>query len=454
MARNLNPIMAQFNDQPALIEEGRSAWLEACLNSVAAKSGEFEKMDARGNSEDFWFAPDDYRSYYRPYIVKDGILHVPVKGVLLNNFPYAYANWATGYEYIWEAIKRGIDDSAVKGIALVIDSGGGLVSGNYALVDKIYAVRGRKPIKSFASEYAYSAAYNIAAVGDDITVARTGGVGSIGVVVVHREYSKLLEAEGITTTILRSNPDKMEGNAYEVLSAGAQERIMERVNEFHSQFVATVARNRGMSEDAVSALTSRTYLPQQAIENGLADQIGNFDDAITAFVATINSEGDEQMADFTQAQLDAAVAAAVAETTAAATAATATATAEALAAGAAAERNRVAAIVGSDNAKLRPGAAIKLATNEKLASLDASAIDDLLADMPEEKKAAASATGGAPKGMLKAAMKGTEQPGITAGEGEEGDDDDEDEDGNSKAKAISKVSASLDITKGPAKASA
>ena len=449
MSHKMNPIMAQFNDQPALIEEGRSAWLEACLNSVAAKADEFEKMDAAA-SEGFWFAADDYRSYFRPYTVKDGILHVPVKGVLLNNFPYAYGAFATGYEYIWEAVKRGVDDSAVKGIALVIDSGGGLVSGNFALVDKMFGLRGRKPIKSFASEHAYSAAYSIASVGDDITVARTGGVGSIGVVVVHMEYSKMLESSGITTTILRSNPDKMEGNAYESLSAGAQERILERVNEFHSQFVALVARNRGMSEDAVSALTSRTYLPNQAIENGLADQVGNFDDAITAFVATINSEGDEQMADYTQAQLDEAISAAVSTATATAKAEGVT---EGMTAGAAAERARISAVFGSDTAKTRPSAAIKLATNEKLASLDAAAIGDLLADMPEEKPvAAAPSSGGAPKGMLKAAMAGTEQPGIEAAAGD--DDEDDDDAKAAKAKSLNKVQGSLALVKGDVKASA
>lgn len=423
MPHKLNPLMAQFNDQPVLIEEGRSAWLEACLNSVSAKADEFEKMNAAAASEDFWFSPDDYRSYFRPYIVKDGILHVPVKGVLLNNFPYAYGNWATGYEYIWEAVKRGVDDSAVKGIALVIDSGGGLVSGNFALVDKMFALRGRKPIKSFASEHAYSAAYSIASVGDDITVARTGGVGSIGVVVVHMESSKMLENAGITTTILRSNPDKMEGNAYEPLSAGAQERILERVNEFHSQFVALVARNRGMSEDAVSALTSRTYLPNQAIDNGLADQVGNFDDAITAFVATINSEGDEQMADYTQAQLDEKVASAVATATAAAKA---EGIAEGKTAGATAEQTRISTILDSEEAKERPSAA-RMMVNLGV-SADQAKIE--LAKLPSEKPAAAAPksaitnTGGAPKGMLKAAMAGTVQPGITAG-----DDDDDGDDG-------------------------
>ena len=449
MSRKLNPLMAQFQDQPALIEEGRSAWLEACLSKVEEVSAEFAKIEA--SNDDFWFSPDDYRSYFRPYKVKDGILHVPVKGVLLNNFPYAYGAYATGYEYIWEAVKRGMDDSDVKGIALVIDSGGGLVSGNFALVDKIFALRGRKPIQSFACEHAYSAAYSVASVGDSITVARTGGVGSVGVVVIHMEYSEMLANAGYKTTIIRSKPGKMEGNAYEILSKDAQERIQARVDEFHNQFVAIVARNRGMSEPAVDKTNALTFMAQEAIENGLADVIGTFDDAITAFVATINSEGEDEMADnITQAQIDVQVATAVAAATATAKAEGVT---EGILTGAAAERTRFAAIVGSDTAKTRPSAAIKLATNEKLSALDAGAINDLLADMPEEKPvAAAPGTGGAPKGMLKAAMAGTEQPGIEAAVGD--DDEDDDDAKAEKTKSLNKVNGALSMTKGDVKASA
>ncbi|RWO06276.1 MAG: hypothetical protein EOS07_21795 [Mesorhizobium sp.] len=106
----MNPILARFQDQPALIDEGHSAWLEGCLTAVAERLDEIEKA---GASDGFWFSDDDYRSRYRPYVVKNGILHVPVKGVLLNDFPFTVGGYATGYEYIWQAIKRGLDDSMV-----------------------------------------------------------------------------------------------------------------------------------------------------------------------------------------------------------------------------------------------------------------------------------------------------------------------------------------------------
>lgn len=401
----MNPILAHFQDRPALIAASHSAWLEACLAAVGERMEELEKAGAEKADDDFWFAEDDYRSRYRPYAVKNGILHVPVKGVLLNDFPFAFGSWATGYEYIWQAFKRGVDDSNVRGIALVVNSGGGMVSGNFDLVDRMYALRGKKPVRGFAAEHAYSAAYNIIAAADHITVARTGGVGSIGVVTTHFEFSKMLGEAGIKVNIIRSKPGKMEGNPYEELSEGARERIQERVDAFHEQFVAMVARNRGMEPKAVDQTDALTFMAQQAIDNGLADAVGALDDAITAFEATF-SEGDEQMADIIQADHDAGVAAARAE-------GKVEGKTEGFAEGAASAVARINAIIGSDAGKARPNAALNAALKTSMAPEEAIAF---LGTLPEEKGETQTPAGaGAPAGMLAAAMGNTVNPEIIAG---------------------------------------
>ena len=115
--------------------------------------------------------------------------------------------------------------------------------------------------------------------------------------------------------------------------------------------------------------------------------------------------------------------------------ATADAKAEGMKEGAVAERARVKAIVESDEGKKRPAAAIKMATNEKLAALDAAAISELLADMPEEKPKADAQGAGLPKGMLKAAMAGSKQPDVTADAGDEGEDDEKVDPEEARAKA-------------------
>lgn len=426
----MNPILARFQDAPALIDASKGAWFQACADMASTHLAELDKSAA---TDGFWFAGDDWRAQFRPYNVKNGILYVPVRGLLLNNFPWQLFGWATGYEYIREAIRRGIDDSEVKGIVLVIESGGGMVAGNWDLVDFISASSDVKPIRAVAAEYAYSAAYNIAAATSHITVARTGGVGSIGVIVTHFEYSRMLEEAGITVNFIRSKVDKAEGNPYEALSEGARQRIKADVDELHEQFVAMVATNRSMEVAAVDATDAHTFMGRNAIEAGLADAIGNLEDAITAFEATFLPEGEEPMADVSQADHEAAVAAARTEGHTAGVA-------EGRTAGAADASARINTILGSEAGQKRPKAALNAALKTSMSADEAVAFLDTL---DEEKQAEAKpAGGGAPKGMLKAAMDATGGSGLSASV-----DDDEDHD-DADAKSRSKVDQALAFTKG------
>lgn len=391
----------RFNEQPALLEEGFGRSMASSLARVDEYLAQapVAAQQPLGDAS-FW---DEKFAWVRPYSVQNGILMIPVRGVLMNDFPFAYGSYATGYEYITQAILRGLQDGSVKGIALVINSGGGMVSGNWTLVQRIAAWRDVKPIRAIVSEHAYSAAYNIAAATSHISVAQTGGVGSIGVVVVHAEYSKMLKDQGVTLSIIRSKPEKMEGNPYEGLSEAAKERIQERVNALHQQFVAMVAANRNLSESAVDSTNALTFMAAQAVENGLADEVADFDVAMSAFDADLNPhlEGDDHMADISQADHEKAL-----------TVAAEAAKAQGFADGAAAATTRLKAILESDEGKARPKAALNAALMMNVPAADVQAF---LATMPEEKAEASTegAGAGAPKGMLQAAMAGTEQPNIT-----------------------------------------
>jgi signal peptide peptidase SppA len=404
-----NPLIARFANEPSLLAPGTEDRFQALLNAAASHPmlAELDTME-RAEGGDFWTELGPRASaILRPYIVQNGILLIPVRGVLLNDFPYAFYDLATGYEYITEAFKRGMDDSNVKGIALVIDSPGGMVAGCFGCVDKMYARRGEKPVRAYASESAYSAAYAIFSVAEHGTVARTGGVGSIGVVTAHMDLSKALEDFGIKITFIFAGKHKVDGNAYEPLPADVKARIQTRIDELYGIFVQTVARNRGLDEQAVRDTEALTFTASESLSNGLADEIGELDDALAAFAADLsNPQGDEEMSTqdkpaLTQADIDNAVAAATANHESA----LATARTEA----ASAERTRIAAILGSDEAKGREGLANHLALETDTASEAAVAI---LAKSPKVEE-------GAETPFNKEMSKGN--PDVGAGEG----DDDE-----------------------------
>lgn len=399
----LDAILANFQDNPSLVSVSQQTIFNGCLSSLAAHE-DFPKLLASTTAQDdFWFREDDWRARYRPYNVSGGILTIPVKGVLLHDFPWTIGGWATGYDYILKAFQRGMADASVKGIAFLIHSPGGDVAGCFDAVDKMFAAKGTKPIRAFAHEYAYSAAYAIASLADKIVMSRTGGVGSIGVVTAHVDYSKALENEGVKVTFIQFGKHKTDGNPYEALSADAQARIQARIDELGEVFVATVARNRKMDGGKVRETEALTYSASEAISIGLADAVGPLDDAVAAFAADLETaqvQGDEHMSKETPAAVDqAAIDAARAEGNTAG-----------VAAGVTAERARISAILESDAAKTRPAAARMLAFDTDKDSTSAIAA---LAKLPEEKSETSTAAPGASQFQQQVEAGA---PGIKGGE--------------------------------------
>jgi signal peptide peptidase SppA len=392
-----NPLLARFDAQPFMVTPELRGVFESCLHQAALQleriNAATTKPKMASEEDDFWFDDDDWRADYRPYVVRDGILHIPVKGVLLHDFPYQLGSWATGYEYIWQAFKRGMADANVNGIALVCDSPGGEVAGNFDLVDRMYALihaDDAKEVRAYAAESAYSAAYSIASVANSITVSRTGGVGSIGVVTAHVDYSVALEQFGVKITFIHFGKHKVDGNPYEPLPEEVRERIAVRIDELGEVFVSTVARNRAMDAQKIRDTEALTYTATQAISNGLADSIGALDDALAAFAVDLSlDDEDEQMKPeqgatapqaITQADVDNARAAGIAE---------------GVKQGVAAERARITAIIGSDEGKKRPKAALSFALTLDGTPEQASTF---LATLEEERAAAPAVDPKAPKG--------------------------------------------------------
>src|SRR5436305_1880642 len=136
-------------------------------------------------------------------------------------------------------------DPNVRGVVFLVSSGGGTVQECFDCAQFIYDQRGTKPMLAIACDFAYSAAYMIACSADRLVVARTGGVGSIGVVTMHADLSKMLEDIGLKVTFIFAGDHKVDGNPYEKLPDAVKARIQARVEHTYDIFTADVARNRG-----------------------------------------------------------------------------------------------------------------------------------------------------------------------------------------------------------------
>lgn len=249
---------------------------EVIVSSLTERLGITQIRSAMMEDDDEYFSRKARKDC--GYDVLEGIAIIPVYGTLVQKLgtlrPYS---GMTGYDGIRRVFLTAVNDPEVKGICLDIDSPGGEVAGCFDLVDLIYAERGKKPIHAILSENAFSAAYAIASAADKIYVPRTGGVGSVGVIVIHCDWSQHIKDDGLKVSIITYGNRKAESNPYVALSDEAKAAIQHDVDEMGRLFVSTVSRNRGLSETVIRNTQAACYLAAEGVQMGLADVVASPD---------------------------------------------------------------------------------------------------------------------------------------------------------------------------------
>ena len=175
----------------------------------------------------------------------------------------------------------GRDD--IDAILIRLNTPGGGVAASQEIYEKVREISeaNMKPIIISMGSVAASGGYYIAA-GADTIIANKGTVtGSIGVIMSYHVAADLLDKIGLTFQSVKSGPLKDAGKFARKTSVEDLVYFQELVDNLHRQFVRTVAYERSMSFEAVSNLaTGQVYSGEQALELGLVDIIGTYDNAI------------------------------------------------------------------------------------------------------------------------------------------------------------------------------
>jgi len=189
---------------------------------------------------------------------------------------------ATSAEQFGAQFAALLADPQVSAIVLDVNSPGGQVAGVAELSQQIFSARGQKPVVAVVNHLMASAAYWIGAAADQVVVTPSGEVGSIGVFAVHQDMSAALDKAGIKVSLISRGKFKTEGNPYQPLGEEARAAIDARVGDYYEAFVAAVARNRGVTAEAVrnGFGEGRAVGAQQAVDLGMADAIGTLPETV------------------------------------------------------------------------------------------------------------------------------------------------------------------------------
>jgi protease IV len=201
-------------------------------------------------------------------------------------------------------LKQYGEDERIKAIILRVDSPGGGVSDSQEVYREVRRVREEKKKKVIVSmgSVAASGGYYIACPADHIFANPGTITGSIGVIAEWLNYKELAEWAKVKPVVFKTGEFKDTGSATRELSESERQYFQGLINEVFEQFVGAIAEGRKDRGAAGKQLTDvskvklladgRVFTGQTAKENGLIDELGNFEDAVkyTAKLVGITGE--------------------------------------------------------------------------------------------------------------------------------------------------------------------
>jgi signal peptide peptidase SppA len=316
--------------------------------------------------------------------VTKGVAHIPIVGSLVNRGAWIGArSGMVSYEGIDAQVQEAAGNPQVKAILLDIDSPGGEATGMFNLAASIREARSVKPVIAVVNDVAASAAYGIASAATEIVASPTSMLGSIGVIMLHKDESAKMEKEGVKPTLIFAGAHKADGNPYAPLTENARANLQGMVFAIYDQFTAAVAMGRGerFSQDAARNTQARVYMGDEAVQLGLADRIASFADVLNELQSSSPRVGQPKRKGVSMNTETGAPAATNAGMT--------DADRNALRAeGAAAERSRIGSILRLEEAQGREAQATMIALET---DMNAEQAKKVLAVSPKVEKAAAPA---------------------------------------------------------------
>ena len=234
--------------------------------------------------------PADYAPTTRPLSPATGkVAVIPIHGTLVRRMSgLEAASGLASYTGIAAQLDAALASPDVAAILLDVDSPGGESGGVFDLADRIRTAALVKPVWAVANDMAFSAAYALASAASRVFVARTGGVGSIGVIAMHVDQSVKDAKDGLHYTAVFAGERKNDLNPHEPISDAAHAVLKAEVDRIYGLFVETVARHRGLDTDAVRATEAGLFFGDTAVASGLADAVGGFDDALAQLNASLS----------------------------------------------------------------------------------------------------------------------------------------------------------------------
>jgi len=183
-------------------------------------------------------------------------------------------------EFLVSSLRAAFEDVGSQGVVLLINSPGGSPVHAGMINDEIRRLKEKhkKPVYAVVEDSCASAAYYIAAATDRIFVDKASIVGSIGVLMDGFGFVGLMDKLGVERRLMTAGENKGFLDPFSPQTPQQKAYAQSMLNQVHGQFIEVVKAGRGDRLKQTPELFSGLFWTgQQAIDLGLADQLGSID---------------------------------------------------------------------------------------------------------------------------------------------------------------------------------
>ncbi len=210
-------------------------------------------------------------------VQSDSIAIITISGTI------GYDGTTASPEGLKAQLNRAAANDHIKGVVLRVNSGGGTATAGEEMATYVRQFREEtgKPVVVSSAATNASAAYEVSSQADYIFTAKTTAIGCIGTAMQFTDISDLLDKLGIDIDNVTSSESKDSSYGTRALTEEERAYYQNMVEKINATFIENVATGRGMDVEAVQALaTGLSFTGEDAVENGLADEIGTKEDAV------------------------------------------------------------------------------------------------------------------------------------------------------------------------------
>jgi signal peptide peptidase SppA len=224
-----------------------------------------------------------------PAKIRARVASVPIQGVVGRKFSSSlYSSGVTSLDVFQRLMKVAAEDDNINGIVVTIDSPGGVAMGTPEAAASVLAASRIKTVVAYVDGMCCSAAYWIASQAHQIQAMPSADIGSIGAYMAVTDASRAAEMEGIRVEMFRSGRDKGMGYPGTSLTDRQREMLQAQVMDIAGRFKAAVRSGRDTDiED--EHMQGQSFNADRAMQIGLIDRIGTFDEAVRDAAAKVNN---------------------------------------------------------------------------------------------------------------------------------------------------------------------